>query len=89
MNEYTFKSWALDNAGPVSILLLVVAAGVTIILAMHASMMRDNRFEDACRRAGGMVVSTGELGNTPNTTHDTCARVVQPRVLAPVTPDYR
>lgn len=70
--------------------LLVLAA---ITFGIQSCVSRNWQFEDACRRAGGVVMHSSRVsasGNNGDTDRDICAKIVQAPIAAPIPlPEYR
>lgn len=70
------------------VVLLIVAAA---IVGMTTCTRRDWAFEDACRRAGGVVMDASRVTSASSgSAHDICGKVIQSPVAIPTPlPDYR
>lgn len=63
----------------------------TACFAMRQCTVRNWEFEDACRRAGGVVMDASKVSaSSGGSSRDICAEVVQAPVAKPIAlPNYR
>lgn len=72
---------------------ITVAAMIAAVAGMQSCVARNWAFEDACRRAGGVVMHSSRVsasGTGTESDRDVCAKIVQSPIAAPIAlPDYR
>lgn len=73
---------------------IVAAVGVALlacaVLGISTCVTRDRRFEDACRRAGGIVLSANAVSPSATSTRDVCVQQTSTPSYQPLPlPEYK